>query len=128
LFDFLALLYIFGSFTKEENYRDIDIALYLNENESYKDLKKYPFGYQSIICGELSLILQRDDLDIVVLNSSGLLLFNQVISSGEIIIDRDKLKRVKIENRVRGEYIDTAFLRSIKDRYLIQFIGNRNLR
>ena len=117
--------YIFGSFTISERYKDIDIAVYVNPNHNLNDLKIYPFGYEAEILGRLCLILKTDKIDIIVLNKSNLLMSMQVFNSGKLLFEKDRFFRIKIENGIRHEYIDTEPYRRLKEKYLGNYFNVR---
>jgi hypothetical protein len=110
--------YIFGSFIIKDKYRDIDIAIYIDNKFDFQSPDKYRYGYEAEILGELSLLLRSDKIDLVILNKADLLLFHQVIKRSELIVDRNRSLRIDIENCIRKEYIDTEHLRKIKSHYL----------
>lgn len=112
--DEISFAYLFGSFVEKEKYRIIDIAVYLKDDFNYKDFTKYPFGYQSAILGKLSLELKTDKIDLVILNEADILLFQKIITSGELLFERDKSLRVHVTNSIRKEYIDTIPYRNLK--------------
>jgi predicted nucleotidyltransferase len=114
----ISFAYIFGSFNSSMKYNDIDIAVYIKPDFEYKDLNLFPFGYASELTGNLNLILKTDKIDLVILNDSNLLLSEQVYNTGKLLFERDRFFRVKIENAVRKEYIDTEHFRRIKSYYL----------
>jgi predicted nucleotidyltransferase len=110
--------YIFGSFNSSKKYNDIDIAIYLNQDFNYDNLTIYPFGYESVLLGELCLALKTNNIDLIILNKSDLLLSTRVYNTGKLLFERNRLFRVKVENSVRKEYIDTEFYRKLKSYYL----------
>lgn len=118
--------YIFGSFVLNARYEDIDVAVYLSDTSVLADRATHPYGYESSLIGELSSLLRTDKIDFVVLNKAGLTLFTRVINKGKRLFDRDKLKRVQIENTVRKEFIDAKPLRDIQDYYLAKKLTERN--
>jgi hypothetical protein len=110
--------YIFGSFNDSKKYNDIDIAVYLNPDFNYNDLSVYPFGYESELLGKLSLVLKTNNIDLIILNKSDLLISMKVYNTGKLLFERNRFFRIKIENAVRKEYIDTEPYRKLKSYYL----------
>jgi uncharacterized protein len=113
----IEFAYIFGSFNNQEYFHDIDIAVFIKENYDLDNKQVLPYGYEAQALSELNVVLNSDKVDFVLLNKANLFLFHEVIKYGDIIIDRDRLKRISIENNVRKEFIDTEHLRKIKDIY-----------
>jgi len=110
--------YIFGSFTQKDYYNDIDIAVYIKSGFNYKNFNLYPFGYASLISGELLKIINYKKVDVVVMNNAGLLILNRIVNKGLLLFDRDIFRRIYFENRIRKEYIDSENIRKIKDFYM----------
>lgn len=110
--------YLFGSFVTSGKYNDIDIAIYLRGDSDYKDLRKFPFGYESEVLGNLNLLLKTDNVDLIVLNDASLSISKQVYNTGKLLFEKDKYLRIHIENTVRKEYIDTQYLRDVRSYYL----------
>jgi predicted nucleotidyltransferase len=123
--DEISFAYIFGSFVTEDKYNDIDIAVYLKPEFDFKNVIKYPFGYEANLLGNLSLILSTDKLDLILLNKANLLSAAQVYNSGKLLFERDKFFRIKIENSIRKEYIDTEKYRKLKEKQLKQYLNVR---
>jgi predicted nucleotidyltransferase len=110
--------YIFGSFVSSDLFHDIDIAVFVKENYGYKNLNRYPYGYESCMLAELSRVLKTDKIDFVVLNSASLLLTMRIINSGMRLFDKNVFERVAFEDQRRKEYIDTEPLRRIQAYYV----------
>lgn len=119
----ISFAYIFGSFVQRDHYHDIDVAVYLSGDFNKNDLKKFPYGYESSLTGELMKLLHSDKIDLVILNNTPLLLTNRVINSGKLLFDRDKFKRVAFENYNRKLFIDTENFRKIRTHYLLKKIN-----
>lgn len=112
--------YAFGSFALHDRYEDVDVAAYLIDLGVMNDRGSHPYGYEATILGELSALLHTDKIDFVVLNTAGLTLSTRVINKGKILVDRDIMKRIHIENSVRRQYIDAQPLRDIQTHYLLK--------
>ena len=110
--------YLFGSFTHHERFEDIDVAVFLNDTTVLRDRKTHPYGYESTLLGELSSLLHIDAIDFVVLNKAGLTLFTRVINSGKKVFERDRIRRIYVENSIRKQFIDSKPLRDIQNYYL----------
>ena len=110
--------YIFGSFTHKDSYNDIDIAVYIKSGINHKNFNLYPFGYASLLSGELLKIIKNKKIDVIIMNNAGLLIQYRIVNKGLLLFDRDIFKRVFFENLIRKEYIDSEHLRKIKDFYI----------
>jgi len=96
--------YLFGSQLSVEIGRlsDVDIAIYFDEALT----KQERFNRMLKIGGELSSLLKRDDIDIVVLNDAYPLLAHRVIKQGKVIFSSDEKKRIDFEIRAVMNYLD----------------------
>jgi len=96
--------YIFGSQASGNigKLSDIDIAVYFNENMS----KSAMFNRKLRIMAEFSLLLKRDDIDVVILNDAYPLLEHRIIKQGEVIFSSDEKKRIDYEVKAVMRYLD----------------------
>ncbi len=126
-FEEIDFAYLFGSYANgtETPLSDVDIAVYLNNNCNFKDNNKYPYGYESFLIGRLSIVLKTDKIDLVLLNKADLLICEKIYNTGMLLFEKDRLKRIKIENSVRKEFIDTEHYRKIKSKYLQSYFNVR---
>jgi len=99
--------FLFGSaVTKFFNkYSDIDIAVYLTD---------YPVNINEVI--ELKYQIEKElnfkyDIDLVLLNSADLIITNQIITKGELIIDNDPEFTDKFIIYHQSMYFDFKFFR-----------------
>ncbi|MFA3784153.1 nucleotidyltransferase domain-containing protein [Melioribacteraceae bacterium 4301-Me] len=115
--DEILFAYLFGSFVRQENYHDIDIAIYLKENFDKDNYKSFPYGYESHIIGELNLLVKKN-IDLVVTNNANVLIQKRIITQGKLLFSKDEKKRIYYENNVRKLFIDTENLRKIRRYYL----------
>lgn len=107
----IKLIYIFGSYAKSTNEKgsDLDIAVYLgNESDSLIKLD---------ILYDLVGILNRDDIDLVILNKVDEILKFQVIKHGKILYKESEYTRVIFESRVMSEYMDKEHFRNVQRKY-----------
>ena len=98
--------YFFGSFTQGRltALSDIDIALYLDENEIDEDL--FPYGYRADMLSRLMQLLCCNKLDLVILNQANLLLRHRVVTKGVRIFSRDIRQTQKREYYYIQQYLD----------------------
>ena len=104
--DSVTVAYLFGSTVRGEanGLSDIDIAVLFDESFS----KKEAFDLQLELIGELGVLLKTNNIDLVVLNESPLLLTYNVIRDG-IILKSDERKRVLFETRTMSKYLDRDY-------------------
>ncbi len=119
--DEIEFSYIFGSFVVKENFHDVDIAVFLNEKFNNRDEKKFPYGYESKMIGELSRIIKKN-VDFIVLNTASLSLIREILKNNVILFERDKDKRVHFEIYNHKLINDAESIRKIKKYYLSEKI------
>lgn len=102
----VKLAYLFGSTARGESncLSDIDIAV-LFDNAL---LRKEAFDPQVELISELTCLLKTDNVDLVVLNDSPLLLTYNIIREG-IILKSDEPLRVKFETKMMSRYLDERY-------------------
>lgn len=102
----VKLAYLFGSTARGESncLSDIDIAVLFDDAL----LRKESFDPQVELISELTCILKTDNVDLVVLNDSPLLLTYNIIREG-IILKSDEPLRVKFETKVMSRYLDERY-------------------
>ncbi|NLX61867.1 MAG: nucleotidyltransferase domain-containing protein [Tissierellia bacterium] len=104
----IKLIYIFGSYAKGTNIEnsDLDIAVYINGRAD---------GFLKLdLLDELVAILDREDIDLVILNNVDPELQFQVIKYGKIIYMEDILTKVLFESRVMSIYMDMEYFRRVQ--------------
>jgi predicted nucleotidyltransferase len=113
----VTLAYLFGSTIRREANRlsDIDIAVLFDDTL----LQKEAFDLQLELIGELTELLKTNNVDLVILNDSPLLLTYNIIREG-IILKSDEPVRVKFETKIMSRYLD--------ERYHIQRHAKESLR
>ena len=103
--------YLFGSLAKGTAgpRSDVDVAVVLREG----------LGREEMFEQRLQLLVDLDgfstrEVDVVILNTSPLLLQQQALKHGRLIYERDPLARIRFEVRARRLYLD---LRPLRDFY-----------
>jgi hypothetical protein len=93
--------YLFGSLVKRKiaPLSDVDIAVYLSV-DSRLHIRKLE------ILGELTGLLQTDEIDLVVLNSAPITLRMKILENKKVIVDNDPFLRHRYESLVMREYFD----------------------
>ena len=78
------------------------------------------------LIAELMTVFESNDVDVVILNETPpLLTYEGIIRGGRLLFERDRLARIRFEVRAFQEYVDTAPLREIQNRYLKETIRER---
>jgi predicted nucleotidyltransferase len=114
----LRLAYVYGSFLSREDFRDIDIALLVDEGY---DQNTFP-GFASEAGTRLEDSLDfRWECDVRVLNDLPVWLKYEIISTGKLLYVRNEDDRIDFETQVLVEYQDMKSLYDLFDReYLAQ--------
>lgn len=107
----IIFAYIFGSLVKKtaNKLSDIDIAIFINKEDVNE--KDYRYGYQAEILTDLMQELKTDKVDLVILNSAGILIKHRVIYFGKLIYCTDEKERVKFQVETINKYMDYKMLR-----------------
>jgi predicted nucleotidyltransferase len=107
---YVQVAYLFGSLAKGTAgpLSDVDIAVVFNSDPSqwYEQKMKLVEGMTWIFGGP--------KVDIVVLNNAELVIAHRALIEGQVIFIRDEAARVRHEKRILGDYLDTAFLRTVQ--------------
>jgi predicted nucleotidyltransferase len=113
------LVYLFGSQAAGGGGRDIDLAVLFEA-----DVGTVEHGRRQVrLLGQLMAVFQSNAVDLVVLNGAPpVLSYEAVIRRGRLLYARDPLSRVVFEVRAFQRYADTAALRSVQDRYMLEAI------
>ncbi len=118
------VVYLFGSQARGRPWAesDVDLAVLLGPSvprERYGEVRVQ-------LISELMSVFGSNDVDVVVLNEAPpLLTYEGVIQGGRLLYERDRLDRIRFEVRAFQEYVDTAPLREIQNRYLREAIRTR---
>jgi predicted nucleotidyltransferase len=104
--EYIKLAYLFGSVAKgkEGKLSDVDIAIFLDESLSKKEI----FNLQLKLMSELTSILKTDKIDLIVMNNAPLLLKYNIIKHGKILKDEIETK-VMVESRILSDYLDMKY-------------------
>lgn len=109
----VELAYLFGSQARGETTElsDVDFGVRFNSQvspEAYGD-------FQATIISELMLILERSDIDVVVLNNATPLMKFIVANQGKLIFCSDNQARAKFEVEARRDYFESEPIRRIQN-------------
>ena len=115
------LVYLFGSQARGKVWgeSDVDLAVLLGLG-----VPKGRFGViRTQPIGDLMSVFESNAVGVVLLNEAPpLLTYAGVIREGRLLFEKDRLARIQFEVRAFQEYVDTAPLRKIQNRYLEQAI------
>lgn len=97
----IATVYIFGSYgTRLYNSElsDLDLAIILNRELTLKE--------EMQIDAEISLILESDNFDVIILNKARVDICYQVLATGTILYERDKILTADFVEETLKYYFD----------------------
>lgn len=108
----IVFVYIFGSYgiNKIGPLSDVDIALYLDENEPLNNSEGY-FDRKIELNLLITEILKTDEVDIVILNEASPELIFNVLKTGYLLFSKDENKRFEFEARAMKNYQDFKYHR-----------------
>lgn len=101
----IKFAYIFGSFVTEKEFADIDLGVYVDEN-----------NVQDYLSFELKLeeklkFITKQTIDVRVINCAPISFAYQVIKEGILILDKDVSQREDFQGLVFKKYFDFIHLR-----------------
>ncbi len=104
--DSITLAYLFGSTVRGDTGRlsDVDIGILLDEKLSKKDR----FDLELKLISEITTLIKKNKIDLVVLNEAPLLLSYNIIKNG-IILKSTETERVKFETKILSIYMDEKY-------------------
>jgi hypothetical protein len=114
----VTLAYLYGSQARENSgpLSDVDVAvLFAPELEALTRGR-----YVLSLIHELGNLLQREDIQVVDLKNAPPLLRHRVYYDGRLLYCPDDKVRVNFETTALRDYVDTAPLRQLKEKYLQQ--------
>jgi len=100
--------YLFGSRAREQAgpLSDIDIAVLVKDGNP---LLAQSLEYRLRLWDCLATLLNRDDIDVVLLNEAPLLLCHRVLQDGILLDCKDDRLRVAFAKKTLRDYLDTEF-------------------
>ena len=102
--DEIFAAYIFGSFITQEAFTDIDLGVLLRHG--YEDLLEYEVELER----KLEKLV-KFGIDVRILNSAPVSFSQNVIRSGQVIVDTDPNRRSDFESYALKKYFDFARFR-----------------
>ncbi len=119
------LVYLFGSQARGKAWAESDVDLAVLLGPAIPPERRGEVRVRLI--GELMSVFQRNDVDVVVLNeASPLLAYEGILRDGRLLFEADRLARIRFEVRAFQEYVDTAPMRRVQNRYLQEAIRTRS--
>ena len=107
----VVFAYAYGSFVKEDSFRDIDVGIYVQNPE------ENPFVISSDMKTQLSGIFKKenidltaDQFDIQIINHAPFTFLKRVFKEGILLIDRDPELRTDVVEYVSSKYRECAGL------------------
>ncbi len=99
----LVFVYLFGSLAKGSGWKtsDVDLAIYVDSQSDFSFSKKLQFH------GDCCRVLQRNDIDVVVVNQTrNLLLLDQITRTGKVILNREQTALDDFSLKIQHSAID----------------------
>jgi len=108
--------YLFGSVVsgRMRPDSDVDIAVLVSDRVMSRD----PLKFRLKLMTGLMKVLNRDDVDCVLLNQAPPLLAHRILSKGKLIFERSASHRVAFQVRAVNRYLDTQPMRNLYLAYL----------
>jgi hypothetical protein len=118
----VALAYVYGSFLRREDWRDLDVAVLIERAAEGPEIDPFRRGLR--LAAELEEFLGRPyrEVDLRVLNGDSLAFQYEVIKTGELLVSRDEQTRILYESRLIIEYLDFAPTLALYERALLEDI------
>ena len=112
-FEQIKIAYLFGSYAenKENKYSDIDIGLLLSDD--FKDITKFKLD----ILGNLTA-KQFDNIDVIILNNSSLLMQFEAVKHNNIIYKQDCFDSCEFFSIIVRKFFDFRRLLEVQRSYL----------
>ncbi len=107
----VVFAYAYGSFVKEQSFRDIDVGIYV------KNPEEAPFVISSDLKTQLSRIFKKenvdflaDQFDIQIINHAPFTFLKRVFKEGILLVDHDPELRTDVVEYVSAKYRECAGL------------------
>lgn len=114
----VRLAWLFGSQTRSATgpLSDVDVALFLERCGDAAGLRADRIRYATAV----ARVLDRDDVDLVLLNGAPPLLRHRVLEQGQMLVCRDESARIRFQVATVRDYCDLAPLWRVSRTYLRQ--------
>ncbi|MBI5376935.1 MAG: nucleotidyltransferase domain-containing protein [Candidatus Schekmanbacteria bacterium] len=102
----ICTAYLFGSQASGSSTElsDIDIAILLKDDTTKNNI----FRNEMLLEAEISLLLKKEKIDLLILNAAPLYLTYNVISQGKIVYESDPVVTMDFVEMVITQYLDFA--------------------
>jgi uncharacterized protein len=97
----IMLGYVFGSYLCREKYRDVDIAILLDDGKESLTLQNDTLG-----CNIGEALSLGCNVDLVILNDAAVEFCHNVIKNGSLFFARDDQVRIAFETKILDEFMD----------------------
>ena len=104
LFKEISFAYLFGSAARGEDFRDVDVAVYLVPCAA-SSYERFKLAMRIGHVAERTLSFRRE-VDIRILNEAPLVFQYEVMRTGQLILQRDGQQRIRYEARLLSRYLD----------------------
>jgi predicted nucleotidyltransferase len=101
----ISFAYVYGSFLKRELFRDVDVAVWIEEGED-------PFEYEVDLSSRIEADLEVP-IDIHVLDEAPITFKYAVFTEGRLLFSRDERIRMEVVDETIRQYMDLRMLRSL---------------
>jgi len=117
----VALAYLYGSQARGDAgpLSDVDVAVQFGHDVPESER----FDRLLHLIGELGSVFRRNDVYVVDLADASPLLRHRVYYDGRVLYCADDAERVRFETTALRDYVDTAPLRRIQHKYVLQYFG-----
>jgi len=115
-YSYIACAYLYGSYVagRESPRSDLDIAVLLNDKTPKGRELLHEIDYISY---KITGALHIKEVDLVELNTQGLIFTHNVLKTGKLIYDADPSFRIKFMSKVISNYCDFEPTIRFMDRY-----------
>lgn len=117
--------YLFGSNAKNKitSLSDIDLAVYFDDH--IKENERFNLRLKLLV--QISNLLKREDIDLIILNDSDISLAYEVVRHGKLVCSKDELKRIRYEARIMGLFFDRKYYYDRHARLLVRDIAKEGI-
>jgi predicted nucleotidyltransferase len=96
----VGFAFLHGSFLEERSFHDIDVAVFISEDEIPEDFLDYELSLSSILEGRVRL-----PIDVKILNHAPIA-FRYEVTRGKVILSSDEEARLRFVENTWNEYLD----------------------
>jgi|YNPNPStandDraft_1061719.scaffolds.fasta_scaffold36746_2 predicted nucleotidyltransferase len=113
----VRLAYLFGSHARGEAnaLSDVDLAVWLDERLTAAEQGRVHVRLMS----DLMSLLQRDDIDLVILNRASLLLRHRVLRDGRLLFAADEGERARFATVTIERYLDHRYMYDVLEEAMV---------